>query len=74
MDNDKTLDRQEVGSRMSRKQFSAADPDNDATLTRDEYVALVEKLFKNADADNEGTLDARELRSNSGKALSKLIR
>jgi len=36
-DQDDTLDRKEVGSRLSAKEFAAADRDKDATLTKDEY-------------------------------------
>ena len=53
---------------LGKKEFKAADPDNDGTLTKDEYLAIVEKLFKKADVDNDGTLDAKELRSKAGRA------
>ena len=56
--NDSTLDRREVGGRVATGEFKEADPDNDATLTKDEYLALVEKLFNEADADKDGTLSA----------------
>jgi EF hand len=49
------------------------DKDNDGSLSKDEYLALVEKLFKKADPDHDGTLDATELKSKSGTALRKLI-
>jgi Ca2+-binding EF-hand superfamily protein len=39
-DQDETLDRKEVGSRLSAKEFATADPDKDATLTKEEYVAF----------------------------------
>jgi Ca2+-binding EF-hand superfamily protein len=65
------LDRKKVGSRIGRNEFSAVDPDHDGTLTKDEYLALVEKLFKRADTDGDGTLDAKELHS---KTLARLLR
>jgi Ca2+-binding EF-hand superfamily protein len=68
------LDRKEAGSRIDRKEFSAADTDHDGTLSKDEYVALVEKLFKKADTNNDGTLDAKEMRSKAGRALERLLR
>lgn len=73
-DKDGTIDRKELGSRLSKKDFAAADPDSDGTLTKDEYLALVESRFKAADPDNEGTLDDKELHSKAGQALLRLIR
>ena len=41
-----TLTRAQLGRlRVSRAEFAAADPDNDGTLTKNEYLALVEKRF-----------------------------
>ena len=37
---------------MTDKEFKAADPDNDGTLSKDEYLAMVEKRFKAVDPDN----------------------
>ena len=73
-DQDETLDRKEVGSRLSAKEFAEADPDKDSTLSKKEYVALVAKLFKQADVDGDGKLEAKELRSKAGRALLRLIR
>jgi hypothetical protein len=42
-------------------------------LTKDEYLATVEKRFKAADRDSDDTLDANELRSRSGQALKRLV-
>jgi Ca2+-binding EF-hand superfamily protein len=73
-DNDATVDRKEVGNRMTGKEFAAGDPDNDKTLTKDEYLAIVEQLFKAADKDNDGTLSAAELHSKAGRALLRLLK
>lgn len=73
-DNDGTIDRKELGSRLSKKDFAAADPDNDGTLSKEEYGALVESRFKAADPDNDSTLDDKELHSNSGQAVLRLVR
>ncbi len=73
-DQDETLDRKEIGSRIGLKEFAAADPDKDKTLSKEEYVALVTKLFKQADVDGDGKLEAKELRSKAGHALLRLIR
>jgi Ca2+-binding EF-hand superfamily protein len=50
-DKDGTLDFQELKGRLTHKEFTAADPDNDGTLSKDEYLAVVEKRFKTADPD-----------------------
>ena len=72
-DKDGTLDIKELQGRLSRKDFAAADPDNDKTLTKDEYLAAVEKRFKAADPDNDGTVSAAEFRTASGQALARLL-
>jgi Ca2+-binding EF-hand superfamily protein len=72
-DADATLDMQEVKGVIGEKAFAAADTDHDGTLSRDEYLALVQRLFKQADTDHDGTLDAKELRSKSGRRLKRLI-
>src|ERR1700722_613773 len=41
-DADGTLDSKEVTNLIGPKTFKAADPDNDGTLSKDEYLALVE--------------------------------
>jgi len=72
-DSDATLDREEIGGRAGKTQFNEADLDRDGTLTKDEYLGLVEKLFNAADADKDGTLTAKELHSKAGRALLRLI-
>ncbi len=73
-DKDGSLDIKELQGRLRRQEFAAADPDNDKTLTKDEYLAAVEKRFKAADPDNDGTVSAAELRTASGQALARLLR
>ena len=68
------MDIKELHGRVTKADLSAADPDKDATLTKDEYLALVEKKFKAADKDGEGTLDSKELHTEAGKALLKLLK
>ena len=53
--------------------FVAADPDKDGTLSKDEYLKVVENRFKAADPDNDGTLDEKELRLRAGQALLRLL-
>jgi hypothetical protein len=73
-DKDGTLDKHELARRLSAKELAAADPDHDGTLTKDEYLAVVEQRFGAADPDHDGTLDAKELNSPAGKALMRLLR
>jgi Ca2+-binding EF-hand superfamily protein len=72
-DKDGTLDIKEVRGRLTHNDFSAADPDRDKTLTKDEYLAVVEKRFKAADADNDGTVSEAEFRTPSGRAFVRLL-
>jgi Ca2+-binding EF-hand superfamily protein len=73
-DKDGTLDKRELSHRLSAKELAAADPDHDGTLTRDEYLAVVEQRFKAADPDHDGTLDAKELNTAAGQALLRLLK
>jgi Ca2+-binding EF-hand superfamily protein len=73
-DQDDTLDRKEIGARLSAKEFANADPDKDSTLTKEEYLAIATKLFKEADVEGDGKLDAKELSSKAGRALLRVIR
>ena len=69
---DGTLDAKELESCLTQKEFTAADPDNDGTLSKDEYLAVVEKRFKAADPDNDGTINAAEFKTAAGRSLNKL--
>ena len=73
-DKDGTLDKHELSRRLSTKELAAADPDHDGTLTKDEYLAVVEQRFGAADPDHDGTLDAKELKSGAGRALLRLLK
>jgi len=73
-DKDGTLDKRELARRLSARELAAADPDHDGTLTKDEYLAVVEQRFAAADPDHDGTLDARELNTKAGQALVRLLR
>lgn len=73
-DKDGTLDKRELTRRLSARELAAADPDHDGTLTRDEFLAVVEQRFAAADPDHDGTLDARELHSRAGQALLRLLK
>ena len=69
-----TLDRREVGKRLSATDFAAADPDHDGTLTLDEYLSVVERRFNAANPDRDGTLDDKELKTRAGLALLRLLK
>ena len=73
-DKDGTLDKHELSRRLSAKELAAADPDHDGTLTKEEYLAVVEQRFSAADPDHDGTLDAKELNSTAGRALLRLLK
>jgi len=73
-DKDGTLTIKELQGRLSRKEFAAANPDNDGTLSKNEYFALVVQRFKAADPDNDGTISEAEFRTPAGRALLRLLR
>jgi EF-hand domain pair len=75
LDTDKegTLSIKELRGRLSGKDFSAADPDKDKTVTKAEYMTVVEQRFKAADADGDGTISAEEFRTPAGQALVRLL-
>ena len=58
-DHDGTLTARELRGRLSAREFTAADTDKDGTLSKDEYLAVVERRFKAADTDNDGTIEGR---------------
>jgi EF hand len=74
VNHDGTIDRRELGGRLSAREFAAADVDKEGTLTKDEYLAVVEQRFKAADTDHDGTLTAKELHAKAGRALLRLLK
>jgi len=74
-DNDGTLDRKEMApTKVDKKTFNKADPDTDGTLTKGEYLTIVESRFRAADPDNDGTVSVAELKTKAGKALALLLK
>jgi EF hand/EF-hand domain pair len=65
--------RRELRGRLNAAEFASADPDKDGTLSKDEYLKVVENRFRAADPDNDGTLDEKELHSRAGQALLRLL-
>jgi Ca2+-binding EF-hand superfamily protein len=74
VDHDGTLDPKELGSRVTKAEFQAADKDHDGTLDKTEYESIVAARFHAADTDKDGTIDAKELRTTAGRRLSELLR
>lgn len=80
-EHDGTLDRAETAGIMSYSDFTLANTKHDegkaGTLSRDEYMAYVEKLFVFAniqDTGKDGTLSERELSSEPGVKLIALLK
>jgi hypothetical protein len=63
VNHDGTLNKEELGGRASV-----------GTMTKDDYLSLTETRFKLADPNNDGTLDAKELESEAGQDLLKLLK
>jgi hypothetical protein len=71
---DGTLDRAELRGRIPRQDWKIADPDNDKTLTKQEYLNYVEYAFKRADTNSDGKVDAKEADTPAGRLLLRLLR
>jgi hypothetical protein len=71
---DSTLDAKELRGRMTAKELKAANPDNDGTLDKAEYLSAVAVRFKAANPDGDVTIECDELKTKAGKALYKLLR
>ena len=63
----------ELRGHLSEDELKANDSDHDGTLTKDEYLAIVEQRFKAADANHDGKLKIDEFTSVAGGSLVKLI-
>jgi len=48
VDHEGSLSPQELGGRLTRRDFNAADKDDDSTLSKEEYLALVVQRFRAA--------------------------
>ncbi len=68
------LDLKQLKGRLSRKEFAAADVDKDGTLSKEEYLAVVEQRFKAADAKHDGKLVTWEFHTHKGAGLTRLLR
>src|SRR6266540_6389774 len=68
-----TLNKRELGGRVTPQEFAVADSAKDGTLSKTEYLTVVEKRFKAVDSNNDGKLTEKELRSYPGRALLRLL-
>jgi Ca2+-binding EF-hand superfamily protein len=73
-DKDGTLTTKELQGRLSKKELAANDPDKDATLSKDEYLAIVDKRFTAADTNKDGSIDCKESQTIAGHALLRLLK
>ena len=74
-----TLTNKELGGRaeVMRQILPSPNPYKmfavEGAMNRDDYLSLTETRFKLADPDNDGKLDAKELDSEAGQSLLKLL-
>ena len=73
-DHDGTIDRKDRGRALVTADVRAADADHNGSVSLDEYLALAQTRFEAADVNHDGTLDARELNSNAGRTLMRLLK
>ncbi len=73
-DKDRTLERAEVGGRVSDAAFAAANPDKDGSLSMGEWKRLVKMRFLHANTDGDRTIECDELATPAGKALYNVLR
>jgi Ca2+-binding EF-hand superfamily protein len=70
---DGTLNKRELGGRVTPQEFAVADRNKYGRLSKDEYLSVVEKRFKAADPNNNGKIDEKELVSRPGRPLLRLL-
>lgn len=73
-DADDRLDPREAAPVLDAQAFRLADADGDGRVNKAEYLAYVERLFREADTDKDETLTRAELDSERGRALLRLVR
>jgi Ca2+-binding EF-hand superfamily protein len=67
------LTRSKLRRRLSGKDLASAGMDRSETLTKDQYLSIVELRFEAADADHDGTISRSEFYSTAGLALRRLF-
>ena len=73
-DADDRLDPREAAPALDERAFRLADTNGDGRVNKAEYLAYVERLFREADADKDEALVRSELDSERGRALLHLLR
>jgi len=63
----------ELHGRLRHRDLAAA-ADHGKVVTKDEYLAVVERRFKAADKDHDGKLSSWEFHTRAGRALVRLLR
>lgn len=71
---DDKLDARAAAPALDAQAFRLADANGDGQVNKAEYLAHVERLFRDADADKNETLVRAELDSERGRALLRLLR
>ena len=64
----------ELGHRVTRTEFLAADKDKDGTLDKAEYMSIIAERFHAANRDDDTTLETKELHTAAGRRLQTLLR
>jgi Ca2+-binding EF-hand superfamily protein len=67
------LSRSKLRRRLSVKDLTTAGMDKYETLTKDQYLSIVELRFEVTDADHDGTISRAEFYSAAGLALRRLF-
>jgi EF hand len=73
VDHNGTLEMKELGRRVTKAEFRAADKDKDGTLDKAEYESIVAERFAAANPDNDITIEAKELQTSTGRRLMQLL-
>ena len=71
---DDKLDPRAAAPALDAQAFGLADANGDGLVNKAEYLAHVERLFREADADRDEALVRAELDSERGRALLRLLR
>src|SRR5205823_5826579 len=66
------LTRAQLAGKLTYQQFRQANTDG-RTMDLNEFLSIVEKLFRAADKDKNDTLDKEELKTSAGRALLQLF-
>lgn len=72
-DRDGTLDREELGDRVGDADMAAVDGDHDGTLSKAEYLALVQVRFRAVQPDLKAQVAPKQMSSGAGRALRQLL-